>query len=590
MAVTAPPSSARKRTMSTDAPVSPGEPKLSPVEGIKDASRYLRGTLPDELAAATDHFTEDAKQLLKFHGSYQQEDRDARKTRPKGAAAGKAYMFMIRLKLPGGKLTADQWLTIDDLAGKYANHTVRATTRQSIQFHGILKGDLKATIAGFNEALVTSLGGCGDVNRNVLACPAPTGDPARVQMQRLADEVAAVLAPHAGTAAYHEIWLNGEKQADPAAVPAAVAEPVYGKHYLPRKFKIAFALPEDNCTDILAQCLGFLAVVKDGEPAGYNVYVGGGQGQTNSRADTFAYLARPLGFVTPGEVVDMAVAVTKFYRDHGNRADRKRARLKYVVADWGIDKVRDVFRRDYWPTPLAPAVDAPITGLDLHHGWHPQADGNFFLGLSVENGRVKDAGDFRLRAGVRAVVAEVRCAVRLSAQQDLLLCDIPADRRGRVDAILADHGVKPAESLSTLRKWSMACPAIPTCPLAITESERALPAVIDQLEPGLIALGLAEEPISVRMTGCPNGCARPYQSDIGLVGRGGTKYTLYVGGDSYGRRLNTELQDSVPVEQLAPKLTALFTAYKEQRSDGELFGDYCDRVGLDTLKQVVGAG
>ncbi len=562
----------------------------SPVEAIKDASRYLRGPLADELAADTDHFSEDAKQLLKFHGSYQQEDRDARKNRPKGAVTGKAYMFMIRLKLPGGKLTAAQWLTVDRLAGEYANGTLRLTTRQSIQYHGILKGDLKATIAGFNQALVTSLGGCGDVNRNVLACPAPTGDPVRVQMQHLADQVAARLAPTSGLRAYHEIWLDGDKQPDPGAVPAEVAEPLYGKHYLPRKFKVAFALPDDNCTDILAQCLGFLAVVKHGQPVGYNVYVGGGQGQTNSRADTFAHLAELLGFVPAGEVVEMAEAVVKFYRDHGNRTDRKRARLKYIIADWGIAKVREVFERDYWKRPLAPAVIAPVTGLDLHHGWHAQADGNWFLGLSVENGRVKDAGDMRLRSGVRAAVEHVGCNVRLSAQQDLLLCDIPADKKIEVDALLAHHGVQRPETLSNVRRWSMACPAIPTCPLAITESERSMPGVIDQLEPALISLGLADEPISVRMTGCPNGCARPYQSEVGLVGRGGTKYTLYIGGDSYGRRLNTELQDGVPLDQIAPKLTAIFTLYKADRQAGEPFGDYCERVGIEALKVVVGAG
>ena len=561
----------------------------SPVEAIKDQSRYLRGGLAEELAdPASDHFSEDAKQLLKFHGSYQQEDRDARKTRPKGAAASKAYMFMIRLKLPGGKLSAEQYLTVDRLAREYANNTIRATTRQSIQFHGILKGDLKATIAGFNEALVTSLGGCGDVNRNVLACPAPTGDAVRVQMQQLADAVAYHLAPHAGAQAYHEIWLDGEKQPDPASVTGDVAEPIYGKLYLPRKFKVAFALPEDNCTDALAQCLSFVAIHKDLHPIGYNVLIGGGQGQTNSRPDTFAHSAQPLGYVTPGEVVEMSEAVVKFYRDHGNRADRKRARLKYVVADWGIDKVREVFVRDYWKRPLPPCVDAPTTGLDLHHGWQPQADGKLFLGLSVECGRVKDTDDVKLMTAVRTIVEETRCNVRLSAQQDLLLCDLDPRQKGRVDGILAQYGVKPAESLSMLRRFAMACPAIPTCPLAITESERALPGLIDQLEPRLVNLGLADEPISVRMTGCPNGCARPYQSEIGIVGRGGTKYTLYVGGDSYGRRLNAELADGVPLDQIPGKLELLFSRFKSERVGSELFGDFCERVGLESLRETAG--
>jgi sulfite reductase (ferredoxin) len=578
--------------MSTEtAPPQAVEPKLSPVEGIKAGSRYLRGTLAEEVAdASTDHLSKEMEQLVKFHGSYQQEDRDARKNRPKTGATGKAYMFMIRLKLPGGKLTADQYLVMDELADKYANGTLRLTTRQSIQFHGVLKGNLKATIAGFNAALVTSLGGCGDVNRNVMACPAPTHDPARRQMQELADAVAAHLAPRAGARAYHEIWLNGEKQEVPAAEHAnpEVDEPIYGKVYLPRKFKCGFSLPDDNCVDILAQCLGFLCIRENGQPIGYNLYAGGGQGQSNAKPDTYPLLAQPVCFVEPGEVVAAAEAICKLFRDHGNRADRKRARLKYVMHDWGVEKFREVFARDYWKKPLRPPVDAPITNLDLHLGWHPQGDGKWFLGLSVENGRVKDDGQMRLRSGVREIVKRVRANVRLTAQQDVMLCDIAPKDKADVDSLLNEYGIPRPENLSQVQKWSMACPAIPTCPLAITESERSLPGVIDGLEPVLAELGLAHEPISVRMTGCPNGCARPYQSEIGIVGRGGTKYTLYVGGDSFGRQLNFELQDSVPIEQIVPKLRKVFEGFKSERADGELFGTYCRRVGLERLQAMIG--
>ena len=560
-------------------------PQGSPVEGIKAGSRYLRGTLAEELANDSDHVSDEAKQLIKFHGSYQQEDRDARKTRPKTGVAGKAYMFMIRLKLPGGKLTADQYLVLDDLAGRYANGTLRVTTRQSIQFHGVLKSNLKATIAGFNEALVSSLGGCGDVNRNVMACPAPLGDPARKEAQRLADAVAAHLAPRSGGKAYHEIWLNGEKQDVPG--DAGEAEPIYGKVYLPRKFKTAVSLPEDNCVDLLAQCLGFLTVRENGQPVGYNLYVGGGQGQTNSKPDTYPLLAQPIAYLDPDEVVPAAEAVCKLFRDHGNRADRRRARLKYVVHDWGVEKVREVFARDYFHNPLRPPKDVPITGLDLHHGWHPQGNGTWFLGLSVENGRIKDEGDYRLRSALRTIVSKVRCGVRLTPQQDVLLCDVYPANKPVVDSLLNEHGVPRPENLSLVRKWSMSCPAIPTCPLAITESERALPGVVRELEAILTELGLDREPISVRMTGCPNGCARPYQSEVGIVGRGGTKYTLYVGGDTLGRRLNAELQDSVPIEQIAPKLGLIFAKFKEEREDGEVFGAYCERVGLERLKAMI---
>jgi len=560
------------------------EPKPSPVEGIKSNSRYLRGTLAEELANDSDHVTEESKQLIKFHGSYQQEDRDARKKRDK-PGVGKAYMFMIRLKLPGGKLTADQYLVLDELADRYANGTLRVTTRQSIQFHGVLKSNLKATIAGFNDALVTSLGGCGDVNRNVMACPAPLGDAARKEAMRLAEAIAAHLAPRTGMQAYHEIWLNGEKQELPASVEEA--EPIYGALYLPRKFKTAISLPEDNCTDLLAQCLGFLTVSEGGKPVGYNLYMGGGQGQTNSMPNTYPLLAQTIAYLEPDEVVPAAEAVCKFFRDHGNRSDRKRARLKYVVHDWGVEKVREVMARDYLRHPLRLPKDVPITGLDLHHGWHPQGDGKWFLGLSVENGRIKDEDAYRLRSGLRTIIGRVKCNVRLTPQQDVLLCDIDPANKPTVDSLLNEYGIPRPENLSLVRKWSMACPAIPTCPLAITESERALPGIVRQLEVAVTELGLESEPLSVRMTGCPNGCARPFQSEIGLVGRGGTKFTLYIGGDTLGRRLNAELQDSVPIEQIVPKLRVILTHFKAERETGEAFGTYCDRVGLVRLRAMI---
>jgi sulfite reductase (ferredoxin) len=308
---------------------------------------------------------------------------------------------------------------------------------------------------------------------------------------------------------------------------------------------------------------------------------------TNSKPDTFPYLARPVCFVTPDEVVAAAEAVVKLFRDHGNRADRKRARLKYVVHDWGVEKFREVFARDYFGKPLVTPRGVPVTGLDLHLGWQPMGGGKWFLGLSVENGRVKDDGATRLRTGLRAVVERFRPDVRLTAQQDVLLCGIPTSDRAAVDSMLSGHGIPRPENLTQVRKWSMACPAIPTCPLAITESERALPAVVAQLGDVLAELGLGGEPISVRMTGCPNGCARPYQSEVGIVGRGGTKYTLYVGGDSFGRRLNAEVQDSVPVEQIVPKLRKVFEAFKAGRAGGESFGDYCARLGTEKLQQLV---
>lgn len=563
----------------------PPAPKHSAIEAIKTASRYLRGNLEAEFAdPTTDHITEESKQIVKFHGSYQQEDRDARKNRAK-AGTGKAYMFMLRLKLPGGRLAPDQYLTMDRICEQYGNSTLRFTTRQSIQLHGVLKHNMKPTIAAINKCLLTTLGGCGDINRNVMCCPAPYSDPARKQMRELSEAVAAHLAPRSGKQAYHEIWLNGEKQVIPESVEEA--EPIYGKVYLPRKFKCGFSLPDDNCVDIRAQCLGFLCIKENGLPIGYNLYVGGGQGKSNSLESTYPLLAEPICFLLPEEVVGAAEAVCKFFRDHGNRVDRKRARLKYIIKDWGVEKFREVFFRDYLKTPGRPLKEVPITNLDLHLGWHPQGDGKWFLGISVENGRVKDEGQLRLRSGLRKIVETFQCPVRVTPQQDVLLCNIDPARKGEVDSLLNEYGIPRPENLSMVQKWSMACPATPTCGLAITESERSLPGVIDEMEKVLAELGLENEPISVRMTGCPNGCARPFQSEIGLVGRGGTKYTVYIGGDSFGRGLNEMLQDSVPIEQIAPKMKTIFASFKAERQGNELFGEYCKRVGMDKLKSLI---
>ncbi len=561
------------------------EPKPSPVEGIKDTSNYLRGSLAEELAADTDHFSEQSKQLVKFHGTYQQEDRDARKTRAK-PGVGKAYMMMLRLRMPGGVLTSDQYLAMDDIAQNHANGTLRFTTRQSIQLHGVLKKNLKQTIQDINQILLSTISACGDVNRNVMSCPAPLPDPARKQMQELSFKVADHLTPKAGLQAYHELWLNGERQTP--SLDAEVAEPIYGKLYLPRKFKTGFALPHDNCIDIYAQCLGFLAIEEKGRVIGYNLLAGGGMGMTNSKPETFPHLAKDVCFVTPDEVVKASEAVLKLYRDHGNRSDRKRARMKYVMHDWGVEKFREVFSKEYFQQKLQTPKRAPITAVDLHHGWHSQGGDRWFLGLSVENGRVKDDGDYRLRSGLKAIISKVKCSVRVTAQQDVLLCDIAPADRSRVDTLLGEYGIPHPDKLSPIQKWSMACPAIPTCPLAISESERYLPSLVDELETELVSLGLNETPISLRMTGCPNGCARPYNSDIGLVGRSGEKYTLYVGGRIEADRLSFELRDLLPKSEIVPTLRKILKVYKEDRFPGEGFGDYVTRLGKDTVAAMIG--
>jgi sulfite reductase (ferredoxin) len=575
--------------MSTDAtslhPPAEAPPvtKRSAVEEVKEKSGQLRGTIALELLEPTDHFAEHDKQLLKFHGTYQQEDRDARKARRK-EGVGKHYMFMVRCKIPAGKLTAAQYLAVDELAGKYGNGTVRFTTRQGIQLHGVLKGHLHDTIAGINACLLTTLGACGDVERNVTACPAPHHhDGVHAQLQETAAILAAHLAPR--SRAYHEIWLNGKPLHRPLE-EAVDVEPLYGKVYLPRKFKTGLALPEDNCIDIYAQDLGLLAIVEDGAIAGYNVLVGGGMGMTHGNASTFPYLAKPICYVPARAVVGAAEAVVKLFRDHGNRANRKRARIKYLVHDWGVEKFREMLA-EYVGAALQGPRPVRVHDVDQHLGWRPQGDGKWYYGLSIENGRVKDEGPLRLRTCLRTLIERYRPDLRITPMQDLLLCNLDETVRSEIERLLAEHGVRRPDEVSTVRKLSMACPAVPTCGLALTESERVLPGIIDQLEAELARLGLAGERLSVRMTGCPNGCARPYQSDIGLVGRSGDKFTVFVGGRVLGDRLNFLLQDLVPQAQIVPLLTPLLAAFKEGRKVGESFGDYCHRLGAERLQAML---
>ena len=475
--------------------------KPSPVEYIKEASRQLRGTIGDELTQEVDHFSEENKQLLKFHGSYQQDNRDARKDRQKGG--GKAYMFMVRCKIPGGKVSAQQYMAMDNLAGKHANGRLRFTSRQGIQFHGVLKEHLKDTIAGINECLLSTLGACGDVERNVMAPPAPFATPMYTALQELAARIARHLAPGpAPTTRFGSTAPPSTQEAPPET------EPIYGKVYLPRKFKTGLGLPFDNSIDVYAQDLGLLAIVEDKQIVGYNVLVGGGMGMTHGNDHTFPYIGKPICHVTPDQVVAAVEAVVKLFRDHGNRGDRKRARIKYVVHDWGVEKFREVLK-GYLPFPLVHPKPVHVSAFPLHLGWHAQGDGKFFYGISVENGRVKDEGDFRLRSALRTLVERWSANVRLTPMQDILLCDLPAAAQADIDKTLREHGVQNPVRLSLLQQHSMACPAIPTCGLAISEAERPLPGIVDQLELELKRLGLDQEKIGMRMTGCPNGCVPP---------------------------------------------------------------------------------
>jgi sulfite reductase (ferredoxin) len=556
------------------------EKKPSAVEVAKINSQFLRGTIADELANETDHFESDSVNLLKNHGIYQQDDRDERGGAGKG---GREHSFMVRSKIPGGKLTPEQMLAELDLCDEMGNGTLRITTRQGLQLHGILKTTLKAAIARINEIKLSTLAACGDVNRNVMCSPIPDHrNGVHAEMQKLADDLTAHLCPR--TCAYHEIWVEDAAGENKTKVYGGeVVEPIYGKTYLPRKFKTAIGLPGDNSVDLYANDLGLMAIVEGDRIVGYNVLVGGGFGVTPSAAKTFVAVAEPLAFVRPEQVIDVSTEIIKVQRDFGNRSDRKTARLKYTIRDMGGLAAFKAKVEEYYGAKLDPPRLVVVNGFDDGLGWREQGDGKWFYGLNVENGRIKDTPTMKLKTALREICRTLRPGLRLTPHQSILFCDIGPGDRDRLIAILKNHGVPLSEEISEVRRWSMACPALPTCGLSITESERALPGMIDELEAELSKLGLADEKFTVRMTGCPNGCARPYNSDIGLVGKAKGKYTVLVGGRTLGDRLNTLYKDSVPAEEVVSTLVPLFAFFKSSRQPGETFGDFCHRQGAESL-------
>ncbi len=560
------------------------ETKLSPVEEIKIQSQFLRGTILEDLATDSEDFAKPNTQLLKFHGTYQQDDRDGRNKGGEGKS-GKSYSMMIRTRIPGGRLTAEQMLAHLDLCDELGNATLKCTTRQALQLHGILKSDLRKTIKRINDVQLSTLAACGDVNRNVMCCPAPSNDDVHVEMRRLTDALKDHLAPK--TSAYYELWLKDEDSGEETLVGGGKpedVEPIYGPTYLPRKFKVAVALPEDNCVDIYTNDLGFLAVVREGKVIGYNVLVGGGMGTTPSAKKTFPALAKRMAFTTPDQACAVAEAIVKVQRDYGNRADRKVARMKYLIAEKGIEWFRAEVEK-YYGSKLEDCTEDEVHGFDDHMGWFAQGDGKWFYGWNIENGRLYDDSDRRWKSAIREICAELKPNLVLTAHQSVLVTDLASEDKAKLEAIIKKHGLPLSEEVSTVRRWSMACVALPTCGLAVTESERVLPTLMDQLEPELAKLGLDREAFTVRMTGCPNGCARPYNSDVGLVGKTKGKYTVFLGGQLLGKRLNTIYKDMVPFEDLASTLAPIFRAFKEHRHPCETFGDFCNRAGNEKLAQ-----
>jgi sulfite reductase (ferredoxin) len=559
-------------------------PKLSAVEGIKSTSNFLRGEIAQELQDANPNFGSSSVQLLKHHGTYQQDDRDQRMANRSAGSKDKSFIMMVRSRVTGGALSAEQMLAELQISDDLGDGTMRLTTRQAIQHHGILKSDLKELMQRIHQVKMSSLGACGDVNRNVMCCPAPYNDGIHAQIHELAQQLSDHFLPHSG--AYYEIWLKdlagGDKELVASAGPQEEDEPIYGKTYLPRKFKTAIALPHDNCIDIYTNDLGYLAVIQDGKIIGYNVSVGGGMGTTPAIKRTFPALAKRMAFVTPEQAIKVGEMVVKVQRDFGNRADRKVARLKYLINDWGVDKFRAKVE-EYLGEKLPDCHPTEVHDYPDHMGWEEQGDGRWFYGLNIENGRIKDDEHTQLKSAIREIARTLKPDMRITAHQSLLFTNIAADARKELESIFKKHKIKTSDQFSETRRWSMACVAWPTCGLAITESERALPGVIDELEAELNRLGLADEKMTIRMTGCPNGCARPYNADIGLVGKAKDAYTVYLGGAFLGTRLAFVFMDKCGREELVPTLVKVFELFKEQRQPKESFGDFCARVGCEAL-------
>jgi sulfite reductase (NADPH) hemoprotein beta-component len=554
-------------------------------EGIKDASNYLRGSILDGLAnAATGSLDKDDQQLTKFHGIYQQDDRDIRGERRKKKLEP-AYSFMIRVRVPGGVATPSQWLEMDRIALEHANGALKLTTRQAFQFHGVIKSNLKKSIYEINQSLFDTLAACGDVNRNVMCNPNPHQSKVHTEVLQLATAISNHLSPRTG--AYHEIWLDdgtGEKVKvtyDPPLIDeiADPEEPIYGKHYLPRKFKTVVAVPPSNDVDIFAHDLGYIAILEgDDKVVGYNVTVGGGMGMTHGNEETFPRLADLLGFCTPDQAVKVGEAVVRVQRDHGNRDVRANARLKYTIETMGIDAFREEVEK-LCQFKLGSPREFHFEDNGDRYGWIKDHRGHWHFTLYVENGRVYDTKEYPLLTGLRAIAKIHTGDFRLTANQNLIIADITPQQKSEITELLEDYGMIDAHERSAMRLHSMACVALPTCGLALAESQRYLPDLITGIEEVLEEAGLRHDAITIRMTGCPNGCARPYISEIGFVGKAPGKYNLYLGGGHAGERLSKLYATSIRGDDAPQILKPILLDYAKKRESGESFGDFVIRAG-----------
>jgi len=542
-------------------------------ESMKGGSHFLRGEIARDLAdTTTGGISEQSNQLAKFHGLYIQDDRDLRNALKKEGKE-KAFGFMVRVRLPGGRATARQWLALDRLADEMASPSLRLTTRQTFQFHGVLKGDVKRLVKGMHEVLLDSIAACGDVNRNVMAPPNPERTPLLQQVYD--DAVAWSQFALPKSRAYHEIFLDEEL----VAGGEPESEPMYGATYLPRKFKVGLALPPSNDVDVFSQDLGFIAIEEDGRLSGYNVTAGGGMGMSHGNAETFPRLADVLGFISTDKVNAIAKAALEAQRDYGDRTNRKHARLKYTIEDRGVAWFKaEVEKRS--GVAFGPSRPFRFTTISDPNGWHECADGTRFYGLHILSGRIKDVPGSPLKTALREIAGVHAGDFRLTPSQNLSISGVTPAQKPAIEAILAKHGIADGIRRSGLRLNALSCVALPTCGLALAESERALPEILEKLEPVLEEAGLRDDAISIRVTGCPNGCSRPYLGEIALVGKAPNKYSLYLGARHNGTRLNRLASSSLTIDEAVNFLKPIIKRYALERGDDEGFGDFCDRVIL----------
>ncbi|MEB6339477.1 assimilatory sulfite reductase (NADPH) hemoprotein subunit [Mammaliicoccus sciuri] len=550
--------------------------KLDEMEHIKNRSNYLRGTIQEGLAdEITGAIAEDDTKLLKFHGSYMQDDRDIRDERRKQKLEP-AYSFMIRVRVPGGTATADQWIAMDDISTEYANNTIKLTTRQAFQFHGILKRNLKSSMQSIHHAVMDSLAACGDVNRNVMCNPNPYQSGVHKEVDTLATKISDHLSPQTG--AYHEIWLDDEKIVD----TKEDVEPMYGKTYLPRKFKIGIAVPPSNDIDVYSQDIGLIAVIEDDQLVGFNVTVGGGMGMTHGDTKTYPQVGRLLGYFPKEEAVDVCKKILTIQRDYGNRENRKNARFKYTVDRLGVDFIREELnKRLGWEIEEAKPFEFKHNG--DRYGW-TEGSGKWHFTLFIQNGRVKDTSDYKLKTALREI-AEIHTGdFRLTPNQNLIIANVAKSKKQQIQKIIDQYGITDGEHYTGLRRNSMACVAFPTCGLAMAESERYLPTLINKIEGLLDEAGLNEEEITIRMTGCPNGCARPALAEIAFIGKAPGKYNMYLGGGFTGNRLNKLFKENIGEDEILESLKPILIQYGKEKNDGEHFGDFVIRKGI--IKEV----